>query len=236
MELAEEICTNNKWALLQLIAEEPQTPSALALKTHTSISNVVQQLKLLEAYNIVTHERAPLQEPEQKTTTSIKSRIKNSGKPKNIYTLTTQTIYMTILRKGFAQKKTIKLDSNNILLFTTIATTNSEDAFFILKFMMTYEDLIKKTKAIGFLKSTRESIELFIISDHLEELRSKFSNIFVQDLSGKTKKIVNWSHNEYEITDGLHRSDPYFVGMIKTVTPLYDPKELFKTLTKTRAP
>ncbi len=236
MEFAEEIYTNNKWILLQFIAEEPQTPSALALKTHTSISHVVQQLKLLEAYNIVTCERERLPEPGLKTSISTKSPGRSSGKPKNIYTLATQAIYMTILRKGLAQKKTIKLDTHNTLLFTTIATTNSEDTFFILKFMMTYEELIKKTKAIGFLKSTRESIELFIISDHLEELRSKFSNIFIQDLSGKTKKIINWSHNEYEITDGLHRSDPYFIGMLKTVIPLHDPKELFKTLTASKTP
>jgi DNA-binding MarR family transcriptional regulator len=68
-ELNTEIFLNNKWIILKEIAESPQSPSDLALKTNTSLSNITQQLKLLEAYQIVRRE---------------KSEEKNTGKPRTI--------------------------------------------------------------------------------------------------------------------------------------------------------
>ena len=76
-EFTSEIFSSNKWVILKEIAENPQSPSDLALKTNTSLSNITQQLKLLEAFKVVRKE---------------KSEEKNAGKPRTIYYLNEEFI------------------------------------------------------------------------------------------------------------------------------------------------
>jgi DNA-binding HxlR family transcriptional regulator len=214
-EINPEIFSNNKWLILKEIAEAPQSPSDLALKTNTSLSNITQQLKLLEAYRLVRKE---------------KSEEKSSGKPRTIYYINTELVYSVILRNGKAERKLFMIDNANSLFFNIIFSMNQEDLTFMLKFSFKYEDILKKCKAIGFLKSTKDSIELFLITDHLDEIRSKFSNIFVDDHHGKTKKIINWSHNEFEVNDGLTRKDKYYMDMIKNVQIIHDPNSILRNI------
>jgi hypothetical protein len=207
-EFNQDIFLSGKWSLLKAIAEAPQSPSDLALNTGTSLSNVIQQLKLLEAYRIVRKER---------------SEEKNSGKPRMIYYLNVELAYAIVLKNGMAEKKVFYVDHGNEMFFNIFFRMSQEDVMFMLKFSFKYEEVLKKCKSMGFLKSSKDSIELFLITDHLEEIRSKFSNIFIDDHHGKTKKIVNWSHNEYEVHDGLHRKDKYFMDMVKNVQIIHDP-------------
>jgi len=210
-----EIILNNKWTILKEIAQVPQSPSDLTLKLNTSLSNITQQLKLLEAYNLVRKE---------------KSEEKHAGKPKTIYYINTEIVYATILKEGMAERKVFHIDDNNDMFFNILFGLNPEDLMYVLKFKFEYDNVLKKCKAIGFLKSSKESIELFLITDHLEEIRSKFSNVFIEDQNEKTKKIINWSHNEFEINDGLYRKDKYFMDMIRNVQIIHDPGGLLKNI------
>ena len=206
-EFNPEIFTHNKWVILKEIAEAPQSPSDLATKTGTSLSNIIQQLKLLEAYKIVR---------------KGKSDEKNAGKPKTIYHLNIEMAYATILMDGKAEHKVYGINESNKMFFNILSVMTPEDVVYMLKFSFKYEDILKKCKAMGFLRSTKDSIELFLITEHIDEIRSKFSNIFVDDHQGKTKKRVNWSHHEFEITDGLTRKDKYFMDMTKNVQIIKD--------------
>jgi len=213
------IFSSNKWEILKEIAVSPQSPSDLALKSNTSLSNITQQLKLLEAYQIVRRD---------------KSEEKNTGKPRTIYSLNIELVYALILKNGMAERKVFHIDHNNEMFFNILFSMNPEDLMFILKFSFKYEDILKKCKSVGFLKSTKDSIELFLITDNLDEIRSKFSNIFVDDFHGRAKKIVNWSHNEFEINDGLNRKDKYFMDMIKNVQIIHDPNGILARIKEAR--
>jgi hypothetical protein len=214
-----EIILNNKWNILKEIAEMQQSPSSLALKLNTSLSNITQQLKLLEAYSLIRKE---------------KSEKKHTGKPRTIYSINTQVVYATILKEGQAERKIFKIDNSNNMFFNILFSLNSEDLMYILKFKFKYDDILRKCKAIGFLKSTKDSIELFLITDHLEEIRSKFSNIFIEDQNDKTKKIINWSHNEFEINEGLNNKDKYYMDMIKNVQIIHDPNQILSSIKENR--
>jgi len=218
-EFNPEILSNNRWIILKEIAEGPQSPSDLALKTNTSLSNITQHLKLLEAYKIVRKD---------------KSEEKNTGKPRAIYSLNVELAYALVLKEGKAERKVFNIDSNNNMFFDVLFGMNPEDLMFMLKFIFKYEEVLKKCKSIGFIKSSKDSIELFLITDHLDEIRSKFSNIFIDDYHGKTKKIINWSHNEFEINDGLHRKDKYFMDMIKNVQVIHDSYNILSHIKEVR--
>lgn len=211
-EINEELLANNKWQLLKEIASESQSPTELAEKTKTSISNVTQQLKLLEAYALVRRE---------------KEQEKNSiGKPKTIYTLNHEFVHATLLKHGKAEKKLFKIEGFGRMLFNMLFLTSTEDAFFILKFIIKHEELSKKCKAIGLIRTGKETIELFLITDHVDEIRAKLSNMFIEDLSGHTKKIINWSHNDYEISEGLNKKDRYYLDMLRNSQIIYDPHDV----------
>lgn len=223
MNINQEVFQNAKWNILQELAKNPQAPSTLAKQTNTSISNITQQLKILEAYGIITREDKPLriEKSEKKVQT---------GKPKTVYHITNGMIQLALISHGRVEKKQYPLDSGATFLSTLILTTGPEDAYFLLKFLLTNEDILKRCSVVAFVKSTRENIELFLITDHLEEIRTKFSNVFIQDLNAKTKKIINWTHNEQEVREGLARGDEHFKILIRNSAPLHDPKGIIKSL------
>ena len=208
-----ELFTHTKWDLLKNIAEKKQSPTEIANKLGTSVSNVLQQLKILEAHGIIKKEKT-LGE-------------KNIGKPKNTYSINKEIMYGVVLRNGKAEQKIFPVNNNNSVLINIAFLAGMDDSIFLIRFMIKYEDILKKCKAIGYIRSNKDSIELFLVTSHVDELRATFSNIFMQDAYGVTKKIINWTHNEIEIHDGLHRKDTYFVDMIKTVEPLHDPENIF---------
>jgi predicted transcriptional regulator len=218
-DLNPELFTNSKWLLIKEISGQHQSPTELAEKTNTSLSNVIQQLKLLEAYNIVRKE---------------KSLERNTGKPRTIYSINDEFVYGIMLRDGKCEKRYFKIDEMNATLANIIFTLNPDDIFYMMKFSFKYEDILKKCKAIGFIKSTKDSMELFLITDHVDEIRSKFSNIFIEDGHGKTKKIINWTHNEYEINDGLQRKDKYFMDMLKNAQLLHDSDSILQKFKQKR--
>lgn len=213
MQDSVELLSNSKWLMLKEIASKEQSATELAQTLHSSVSNVTQQLKLLEAYNIISRK---------------KSSEKHIGKPRTIYCIKDSMVYAAMLKKGKAEKKLFKLEGFNGLLYNLVFTAGAEDSFYILKFILKHEDILKRCKALGFLRSNKESVELFILTEHVDDIRAQFSNLFIEDINGKTKKIVNWTHNDWEINDGLSRKDKYFLDKLSNVQTLYDPHGLLE--------
>lgn len=205
-----EIC--NKWNILKEIAKKEQSPLELSKKLQTSISNIIQQLKVLEAYNIIGKKR---------------SNEKNIGKPKTIYYIKEESAFVILLKNNNPEKKIFKIEGFNNILYT-ILFLSPDDTFYIIKFLLKYDDLIKKCKAIGLIKTTKETIELMIITDYVDEIRAKFSNLFIEDIYGKTKKIINWTHNETEITEGINKKEKYFLELLNNTRPIYDENKLLE--------
>ncbi len=203
-----DIFNNNRWLILKELSRQEQSATDLAETLKTSVSNITQQLKLLEAYNIVTKK---------------KSTEKSVGKPRINYSIKDEFVYAAMLKNGKAEKKLFKLEGFNGFLYNLIFTTGVDDSFYILKFMLKHEEILKRCKAFGFIKSSKDSVELLILTEHVDEIRARFSNMFIEDISGKTKKIINWTHNEWEINDGLSRKDKYFLDMLWNVQNIYDP-------------
>jgi predicted transcriptional regulator len=213
-ELNPEILSSNKWAIIEAIAEKHQSPTELSEKTGTSLSNITQQLKLLEAYEIVKKDKS--------------TENKYAGKPRSVYSINSNHAYAAIVYDGKAEKKSFELEGPLRTLFNILMTVPKDDILLMVRFHIKHEDMLKKCKAIGFIKSLKESIELFLITDHVDEMRTKFSNIFLDDGHGKTKKIINWTHNEFEVGDGLNKKDKYYMEMMKNIKILHDPNDIIR--------
>ncbi len=89
MEL-ESMFVDQKWNILHHLATGDYSPMQLAEKTNTTISNMSQQLRLLEAAKLVQKKK-------------ISNRDK--GKPRAIFSLSSDYAYLISVTKDFTSKK-----------------------------------------------------------------------------------------------------------------------------------
>lgn len=217
----EDLLSKSKWSILKELSKGDKSAVEIAKKTNQSTANVTQQLRLLEAYNMVKKVKQEAKEGKRK-----------AGKPKTPYMLSQEILITSILKPGLAEKKTLKLkeaDDCQKCIMTMFFLLNPEDHYHLIKFVCV-TDMLKKADTIGFIKSSEKEIEIMIITDHVKEVREKFSNMSISGLDGKTKKIISWSHNKKEVEEGLERKEEYFINLIKNSKELIDKKGYLKEL------
>ena len=95
MEL-DPLFTEQRWKILKNLSSEKLSPLQLANKTDTTISNISQQLKLLEAANIIRKEK-------------IQNRDK--GKPRALFSLSKDYAYIVSVMDGFVEKKLFSIEN-----------------------------------------------------------------------------------------------------------------------------
>lgn len=208
----EELLTKSKWSILKELAKGKKSAVEIAKKTNQSIANVTQQLRLLEAYDLVKKAKH--------------EKEKKPGKPKIPYVLSQEIVITSMVKPGLVDKKVLKLkeaDACHKCLLNAFFLLNPEDYYYLTKFIYT-TDMMKKADTLAYLKSDDKEIEIMIITEHIREVREKYSNMSISGLSGKTKKIISWSHNKKEVEEGLKRKEEYFINLVKKSKELFDKK------------
>ena len=132
MEL-EGLFTATKWEILKEISIESQSPLQLAAKLNTSIANVSQQLRLLEAAGIV-----------QKT----RLRQRDKGKPRVLFSLTRDSCYLVGFMRGFAAKKLLPLNTHKKFILRTWLLVNEELHEELLSFSLHLKDHFDAVRAV----------------------------------------------------------------------------------------
>jgi hypothetical protein len=216
----EELINGSKWEILKELSYKEKSAVELSRKINQSTANITTQLKILEAYGII-----------KKTAIPAENKRK-AGKPKTPYTISQDILITCFLKQGHAEKRIIKLKELNHFhkLFVNIFFTLSQDQHYPLIKYVTEADLIRKADAISYLESNDKETELLIITEHVQELRSNYSNASIETPEGKTKKIISWTHNKKEIEEGLERKEEYFINLIRKSKELIDKKGILEEL------
>jgi hypothetical protein len=211
MQSLDDALFGSRWELLRLIAGSPKNPTELAAALGTSLANISQQLKLLEAYGLVVKQKEVYKD-------------KRVGKPRLTYRIARDTSYLGVVSDGFAEKKALSPRDFSSIALRSSLLLEPEEHYVLLKFLIAHEDLLHKCDGIGLIKTSRDAIELFLHTEQVDEIRKKFSNTLVLDYKGKPRKIICWTHAGFEMDEGLSRKDPYFVTMFKSLAILQDRK------------
>ncbi|MBN2142735.1 winged helix-turn-helix transcriptional regulator [Candidatus Woesearchaeota archaeon] len=239
MEL-EDIFSKNKWATIQALAQGPASASEIAQKTGQSTANTLIQLQLLEASQIIKKVKNPntkdmTTEKKESLKSKEQTKTKNTGpgKPKTRYELIQEVVMVSIVRPGLAAKKILKIKEMDPFQEITfhIQATCPENFYPIAQYCCK-GSIPRKAETIAFLKAEGNEVELFIITDNLDEIRKNYSQFTAEDIKGKTKKIISWSHNRKEIEEGLGRGEEYFVDLVKNSRILLDQKSYLSELKK----
>jgi predicted transcriptional regulator len=95
MEL-DSFLASPRWEILKIISERPSSPIEIAEKTKTTVSFISQQLKLLEAAQLVSKEKTGAFE---------------KGKPRNLFSISKDLFYLIVLTNGFGDKRSLDLEN-----------------------------------------------------------------------------------------------------------------------------
>ncbi|MBN2453953.1 winged helix-turn-helix transcriptional regulator [Candidatus Woesearchaeota archaeon] len=110
MELA-PMFVEQRWNILQQLSKKSLSPLQLAGMTKTTIANMSQQLRLLEAANLVKKERVP---------------NRDKGQPRTLFSLNDDYAYIVSLMDEFAEKKLIKLSGSQKNLMKILSIEDDE--------------------------------------------------------------------------------------------------------------
>jgi DNA-binding MarR family transcriptional regulator len=205
-----EDLTNTKWNILKQIAKKPQSPKEIASKLNSTISNISQQLKLLEAQGYLNKKRIDL---------GVGSRKKITGRI--IYGLKQEKAYILALNE---QPKTFEINLTNETKFLLNIISNDVNTNSMLNLYINYNELLSKANAIYLLDSSNTEIHLLILTNETEAFR-KQSSITINN-----QKIIFWSHTLDEIKKGLSHKEKYFEDKIKQAKTIIDEKNILNAL------
>ena len=211
----ESVLDSSKWHILSAIANGATTPSEVAKATRTSLPNVSQQAKVLEALNLIA------------TTTGSATQ---PGRPGLRYQLGKELAYIAMARKGFAGTKTVPLDAFHTAILNTWFLERPEDHYVLFQFLLQHEDHLKAC-SVGVSDARGDEIHLLIIApgEKLEKLREKLSrtSISVQNAE-RQRHVICWTHSRAEVIEGLRRGDPYYKNLVRALHVIIERDDVFR--------
>jgi predicted transcriptional regulator len=163
----EQMFTEQKWNILRALSEEPQSPLQLSQKLNTTMANISQQLKLLEAVNLVKKE---------------KIRNRDKGKPRTLFSLNGEYAFLIPVTAKFTDKRLIKTtDHQKSILRIWFLDNHQHD---IERFYWSIRDSLPSISAI-IVDETAKKIH--VVSDSKDALKgsSKPREIAIEQSSSK---------------------------------------------------
>lgn len=201
-----------RWLILRELSVASRTPKELAQKLSMTIANVSQQLKLLEAYGYLRKERADAGPGGRK---KADRRI--------MYSLKTRTSMLYTIRPGQIAKQKIKETLLNQLMQNIMLGNFGKDSQYLLKLFIDQQVYFELMDSAYYVDSKDNNIHLLIITEYLDEFRSKKPKIDVE-IDGQKKSVVFWSHTSSEILNGVKKGEKYYLDYVKNAKVLFSKK------------
>ncbi len=160
MEL-DSFLASPRWEILKIISERPSSPIEIAEQTKTTVSFVSQQLKLLEAAQIVSKKKTGAFE---------------KGKPRNLFSISKDIFYIITLTQGFGEKKSIDLDNYQKSILRIWALENKPLKYFLEEFLYRVKENFHEIHAIFIdLNRINPVILVFLEDKKTQQIIDAFS-------------------------------------------------------------
>jgi DNA-binding transcriptional regulator GbsR (MarR family) len=150
-----------RWEILKIISERPSSPIEIAEKTKTTVSFISQQLKLLEAAQLVSKEKTGAFE---------------KGKPRNLFSISKDLFYLTILTNGFGDKKSLDLEDYQKSILRIWSLENKYLQHFLEDFLYRIKNNFNEIDAIFLdFKKSNPSVIIFSEDKKIQQTIDTFS-------------------------------------------------------------
>lgn len=179
----ETMFTEQKWNILKCLSEDKYSPLQLADKLETTMANISQQLRLLEATNLVKKE---------------KIRNRDKGKPRTLFSLSEDHAYLISAMDRFADKRLLKVNDHHK---TVLRIWFLEDEILQNNVEKVYWKIKPKLSGIDMIAVDEENKEIIIVSDKKDIVDIKENdNIKIKILptrqKGRIKDKVSMIYNK----------------------------------------
>jgi DNA-binding PadR family transcriptional regulator len=158
-----------RWKILEILAREPSSPLELSKKLETSVSYISQQLKLLEAANLVI---------KQKTGKA------DRGQPRMVFSLSSEVVYFVALVKGTPLRKLLHLTEHHKTILRIWLLENQNLHYLIEKLYWGLEADLGEVLCI-FVHSSNGKVKAIVVSDS-------------KKIGGKVENFVKQSQDKIE--------------------------------------
>ena len=169
--------TSPRWKILEILAKKPSSPLEISSQLNTSIAYISQQLKLLEAAGLITKE---------------KTGIAEKGKPRTLFSLSNELLYMMLLTKNLTVKKLIHLTDYHKVILRIWLLEDLSLHYYIEKLYWKIEEELSEVKAIFFDNSSGKP--KIIIFSNSKQLKQKIDSFF-KEVKGRLEYSF-FSENE----------------------------------------
>lgn len=207
----EILFTEQRWNILKALSEKKYSPLQLAEKSNTTMANISQQLRLLEASDIVKKEK-------------ISNRDK--GKPRSLFSLTRDQAYVITAAKGFTDKKLINLDKFHNIMFRSMFIKDSDLKYYIEKFLWSIEKHVSEIELLA-IKSTEHGIKVILASN----ADKKIPNITIKNQNNESKEFKVEVVSCDEALKLAKNNKGIFSGQVEI---LYDPDRVLSKIIEER--
>jgi DNA-binding transcriptional regulator GbsR (MarR family) len=200
MEL-DSFLASPRWEILSLISERPSSPIELAEKTKTTVSFVSQQLKLLEAAQIVI---------------KTKTGAFEKGKPRNLFSISKDFLYLIILTNGFSEKKQIDLDYYKKAILQSWLVDNKSLQDFLQELIYIIKNELSEVQAILLDNSKLSPQIVFFCGD--KKSKQAIENFFKKSEEKVSYKFYSLSDLQDVSLEGLspiHQLDVFLKKKIE---------------------
>ncbi len=169
--------SSSRWKILEVLSKKPSSPLEISQQLNTSVAYVSQQLKLLQAANLVITEK----------TGSVEK-----GKPRTVFSLSGELLYLTALLKKSPFKKIIYLTDHHKLTLRIWMLDDSDLHYYIEKLYWMLEDEIKDVDGLLIDNSLKKPL-VIVISDS-KKLKPKIN--YFQKIADKKADCIILSKSE----------------------------------------
>ncbi len=194
MEL-DSFLASPRWEILQLISAQPSSPIEIAAKLNTTVSYISQQMKLLEAAGLVKKEKTGAVE---------------RGKPRTIFSIAKELVYLTPLSNTFSTKKALYLTDYHKLVLKIWFTSNNSLHEPLHKLLIKIEKYFPKIDFIGIDSSKYPVKLIFIVNE-------------------KSFKVADFIDEKIFSTDTLSENQLSKMDLSE-IQLLHDPKNIFNRM------
>ncbi|MCP3686327.1 MAG: winged helix-turn-helix transcriptional regulator [bacterium] len=209
----EALFTEQRWNILRSLSEQSYSPLQLAGMLNTTMANISQQLRLLEAANIVKKHKIP---------------NRDRGKPRSMFSLANDHAYLISAMNGFADKRLLQMSEYHEIILRIWFIDNPEWHYYVEKFYWKIEPYMDQIQ--GFAAISNGSVELVLVSEKPRELEKKICSQTIRKPGGESKEIkVKVLAREEAVKFAKQHKAPFTAGKL---TILHDPESIFLKISK----
>lgn len=209
--------TGTKWEILEILSKKTSHPKELAEEIGTTIANISQQLKLLEAYGYIKSERVDKGKGSRKKRSS---RIK--------YSLNKNQLSIISINPFKMERKEITRTHINVYLANILLCDLKKETELLIRLYTDHKELFEHIEALFFLKTDANETHLFVITEKIELFRAENSRLQITKLK-ENNEIRFWSHTLDEVRKGLDSKEKYFLDQMKLAQLLYEKRPNYST-------